>query len=420
MKQESQVELIKELLTMIDEQRAPDAGRMLSNPTSSYVSADLAEQEWKTLFQGHQQVLGFSGELPEPGSFLTNGHLGIPILATRDQTGRFRAFVNGCRHRGVMVTSEERGKRDRFVCPFHAWTYGSDGALLSVRQPQLFGNIDKSCHGLVELPSQEKYGLLVVHPQVGGKVDVDALLGEELAEQFSSWGFDRAEYLGGCEIDKRLNWKFANDTFGENYHFQTLHRSLSNILVGDAHVCTPYGRNLRMGIPGRFLQTMRTRPESQWSVTDAAFLNYYIFPNLHITMSNRVLGLFRVYPNRQDIGRCLTVISHYSAPHIGVDVPGEEVMKRTDEDLYAPTASQRIEFNLATQNELMRSTLAEEDYAVGEKSQLISESGAIKHYVFGRNEPALHHMHQNYREALSLPPLEEYRPAASTPATAAP
>jgi hypothetical protein len=26
---------------------------------------------------------------------------------------------------------------------------------------------------------------------------------------------------------------------------------------------------------------------------------------------------------------------------------------------------------------------------------------------FGRNEPALHHFHANYREAMDMPPLEQ-------------
>ena len=409
MRQESQVEIIKELLSMIDDGLAPDAGKISINPTSTYTSSELAELERKSLFENYQQVLGFSGELPEPNTFFTNNHLGFPILATRDKQGKFRAFINACRHRGTMVEDRGRGTADRFVCPFHAWTYSSDGSLLAIRKPGLFGDIDKSCHGLVELPSDEKYGFLVVHPRVDGKVDIDELLGSDLIEQFISWGIDRAIYLGGCEIDSRLNWKFANDTFGENYHFQTLHKSLSNILIGDAHVFTPFGLNMRLAIPGRFLSVMRERPEEQWSITDAGSLNYYIFPNIHITMSHRMLGLFRVYPNKHDVGRCLTLISHYSAPHIGYDVPGEAVSKRTDEDLYNLQSTERIEYSLETQNELMRSTLEREDYMVGEKSQRAAESGLIDRFIFGRNEPALHHMHENYRRTLLLPPLEEYQ-----------
>jgi phenylpropionate dioxygenase-like ring-hydroxylating dioxygenase large terminal subunit len=150
------------------------------------VSKELAKQEWESFFENHAQVLGLSADLPQPGSFMTNNDLGIPILATRDKSGKFHAFVNACRHRGALLTEDERGEKHRFACPFHAWTYASDGQLLGIREPKKFGDIDKSCAGLIELPSEEKYGLLVVHPQVDGKVDIDELLGD-LTDQIKSW-----------------------------------------------------------------------------------------------------------------------------------------------------------------------------------------------------------------------------------------
>ena len=41
-----------------------------------------------------------------------------------------------------------------------------------------------------------------------------------------------------------------------------------------------------------------------------------------------------------------------------------------------------------------------EDYVMGEMQQKAAESGLLKEIIFGRNEPALHHFHNNYREAL--------------------
>ena len=38
--------------------------------------------------------------------------------------------------------------------------------------------------------------------------------------------------------------------------------------------------------------------------------------------------------------------------------------------------------------------------------QRAAETGMLKEIIFGRNEPALHHFHRNYREALGQPPLE--------------
>ncbi len=49
--------------------------------------------------------------------------------------------------------------------------------------------------------------------------------------------------------------------------------------------------------------------------------------------------------------------------------------------------------------------IRDEDYVVSASQQRSAESGALEHVVFGRNEPALHHFHRSYREALGQPPL---------------
>ena len=410
MKQAQQVDLLKTILEMIDNGTAPDAGRLVKNPTSSYVCKDLAQREWNTFFSEYPQILGLSGDLPEPGSFMTSNDLGIPILATRDKQGNFHAFVNSCRHRGAILTEEERGKQNRFACPFHAWTYASDGQLLGIREPKMFGELDKSCHGLVELPSAEKYGLLVVHPQVDGSFDVDELLGDELREQLDSWDVGAASYLGGSSLDKALNWKIANDTFGENYHFHTLHKDkLDKIFHGDATGFDAYGRNHRLTVASRFVDAMRERPEDQWNVSDAGIVVYYLFPNVQLVLFNRIISLFRIYPNRNEVGRCLTRISHYSAPHIGTDVADEVATVVDGDSVYTADMTSRIEFTLESQIELIDSTLEQEDYYMEAKSQQTAASGKVEHFIFGRNEPALQHFHESYREALGMPPLEEYR-----------
>ncbi|MGR9089141.1 MAG: aromatic ring-hydroxylating oxygenase subunit alpha [Gammaproteobacteria bacterium] len=410
MKQSAQIDLLKEMLVMIDGGTAYDAGQLLKNPTSSYVCKERAQREWETMFENHPQVIGLSGDLPESGSFMTNNDLGIPILATRDKAGKFHAFVNACRHRGAVLTEDERGKKHRFVCPFHAWTFADDGRLLGIREPKMFGEIDKSCHGLVELPSAEKYGLLVIHPQVDGVVDIDELLGG-LAEEFESWDFGKATYVGGSSLDKKLNWKIANDTFGENYHFHTLHaKKLNNLFHGDATAYHEFGRNHRLTLASRYLDVLREQPEEKWNVTDAGVLAYHVFPNTQIVMFNRVISVFRIYPNRDEVGRSLTRISHYEAQHIGAEL-ADEATELTSDTLYTADMSTRIEFNLDTQTELVDSTLEHEDYYMGEKSQQSAASGRVEHFIFGRNEPALQHFHTNYCDVLGLPPLEEYRAA---------
>ncbi|MEI8392318.1 MAG: Rieske (2Fe-2S) protein, partial [Actinomycetes bacterium] len=123
MRHTEQVRLIKQLCAQIDSGTTVDAGGVVRMSTTAYTDPVLAEREWQEFFVGMPHCIGLSGDLPEIGSFITNNDLGIPILATRDQDGSFKVFVNSCRHRGVIVETQERGTTRRFTCPFHAWSY---------------------------------------------------------------------------------------------------------------------------------------------------------------------------------------------------------------------------------------------------------------------------------------------------------
>lgn len=160
-----------------------------------------------------------------PAGFACSQRRFSPILATRDERGVFRAFLNSCRHRGALVENEERGTRRRFTCPFHAWSYDASGTLVGLPNTNHFGTVDPACLWLVPLPAEERHGLLFVHPSPDGVIDIDELLGAWFDDEFPTWNFGELVPLTHDRYDTACNWKLAMDTFGETYHFTSLHRN---------------------------------------------------------------------------------------------------------------------------------------------------------------------------------------------------
>jgi len=310
MDQNKQVSILRELMRQIDSKENVDAGVMYKNPTSVYCCPEIAAREWEVLFRNHPQLIGLSGDLPEIGSFMTTDDFGIPVLATRDTQGRFRAFLNACRHRGTRVASEPRGQGRRFICPFHNWTYSNDGELVGIPQPEHFGEIDRSCRGLLELPAEEKYGLLFVHPKIGGHLDVDEILGE-LAPEIAQWKFgEDMVFQGESLIEKRLNWKLANDTFGETYHFAKLHKNtLGRIFYGDVLHYESFARNHRFVIATRGIDLIRELPEEKWDMLQGTSPLYFIFPNIQLSFGETGISLIKIYPHPDEPGRSITRVS---------------------------------------------------------------------------------------------------------------
>jgi nitrite reductase/ring-hydroxylating ferredoxin subunit len=385
-----QVELIKTLLAHLDAGTNVDAGGLRLNETATYTDPAQADREWDEWFVGLPQLLGMSGDLPENGSFLTNNEFGIPILATRDQSGNFRAFVNACRHRGAIVESEARGTKRRFTCPFHSWSYDPGGALVGLPKPEHFGEVDKECLGLRELAAEERHGLLFVHPDPGGEIDLDWLLGDWFNDEFSTWGFDELECLTADEYETACNWKLAMDTFGETYHFTSLHaNTLANNFHGNVQCYDEDGHLHRMILCKKAIDEMRRLPETEWDITVAGLPVYWLFPNVILMPFEVGVFLVRVIPDRNDPGRHVSKIDFY----LHRDKLDQAAADMGVADLTEMAA------NIATNfSEIIR----DEDYVMSSSQQTSANGAALDQIVFGRNEPALHHYHNTYRRMLGL------------------
>ena len=117
-------------------------------PYRWYTDPRVAEIERERIFRGTWQYAGHLGELDGPASFFPTRTGGLPVVVTRDADDTLRAFVNVCRHRGALVATGP-AKRGTLQCPYHAWTYGLDGALRAAPRSDLEPCFDKDALGLL-------------------------------------------------------------------------------------------------------------------------------------------------------------------------------------------------------------------------------------------------------------------------------
>ena len=137
------------------------ADGLLEVPLWYYRDVDLFERERTEVLATTPLALVPTCRLPAPHDFLVRDVLGTSVLLTRDGDGRAHAFLNYCRHRGAKP-AEGCGSSRRFTCPYHAWTYDSGGQLVGLPGQEAFTELDRSTHGLVELPSEERNGFVWV------------------------------------------------------------------------------------------------------------------------------------------------------------------------------------------------------------------------------------------------------------------
>jgi phenylpropionate dioxygenase-like ring-hydroxylating dioxygenase large terminal subunit len=114
----------------------PERLAMLVQPDrvhrSVYADPAIFELEMERIFGRAWVVLGHESQVPKPGDYFTTRMGREPVLVVRNDSQDITVLINRCMHRGAMVCAEGRGNVERFVCPYHGWSYDRGGVLRAV------------------------------------------------------------------------------------------------------------------------------------------------------------------------------------------------------------------------------------------------------------------------------------------------
>ncbi|SNQ46362.1 Ring-hydroxylating dioxygenase, large terminal subunit [Frankia canadensis] len=351
-------------------------------PAAAYTDQERFRRERELVLRS-PQLVGYRSELPTPGSYTTKTVMDVPVLLTRGSDGVVRAFQNICAHRQAPV-AQGCGEAERFVCPFHAWTYDNRGCFVGGPGREGFPTtLGSGAPGtgpaLTELPAAEHSGFLWVglRPQ-DGPLDIATHLGE-LGPELESWNIGNWAPVGEKVLDAQANWKFVLDTFAENYHFATVHKDTFALFTrSNCALFDSFGPHHRLVFPMRNIVDLQDQPEESWEPLNNFVVIYALFPNIVLSCTVANGEVFRVYPGRE-AGHSVTYHQNASP----MDLTDEATRKAAD-DIF----------------EYAHATVRDEDFRLAGDIQRAFASGARPELVFGRNEPGLHHRHAAIDEAL--------------------
>lgn len=353
-----------------------------------YIGAKRFAAEREKLFLSLPLVAGLSGDIPEPGDMIVFDAAGPSILVMRGKDNVVRAFLNMCTHRGAkLVEASEPHKLNapRFTCPFHAWTFDSKGTLIGQPSKAAFRDCDIGARNLIEVPAAEWNGLLLVRAQPGDPIDANAYFGD-MAPVLAALELHRAEPVKKGIMTADSNWKFALDTYGEGYHFGTLHATtIGQTHYNDVAAVKRFGRHHRISFPDKTIGAFGGTPENDWPESDYGGV-HFLFPNTVIFFGAVTPGVFftqvfRLFPDGVGKTRCQFAVY---AP-FGVTSAD---YRATCEYAYDATAQvvQTEDYRVASTGYANLMT-APDDY----------------HVVLGANEAVLHSIHQHFADAIGMP-----------------
>jgi choline monooxygenase len=250
-------------------------------PWSWYVDPAALRLEQERIFRRSWQYAGRTDEVAEPGSFSATRVGNVPVVLVRDEEETLRAFVNVCRHRGSVVC-EGSGRRSTLQCPYHAWTYGLDGRLVSAPRSAREGGIETRDLGLLPLRAETWGPFVFVSPDPDAGPLADFL--EDVPERIAAAGVDvdALRFLKRSESEVRANWKISAENFLECYHCPVAHPGFSAVVdvSPDSYLLEASGNRMSQSGPPR------PEPRGSYDLTGEVERGqfHFLFPNTVINV----------------------------------------------------------------------------------------------------------------------------------------
>ena len=198
-----------------------------------YTDPEIFEEEQRRIFGRVWLWLGHESQLKNNGDFFTTRMGRNRVIVARHQNGKIYAFHNRCTHRGAEVCSENSGNTSHFVCPYHAWTYRTDGSLKTVPLRKGYEEgFDERVSKLALEPVARlgTYRGFIFGCNSAKGEDLETYLGPEVCAAFDNFT-DRSpdgtiEMAGGTTVQRyRGNWKLQIENSIDLLHPLILHQS---------------------------------------------------------------------------------------------------------------------------------------------------------------------------------------------------
>lgn len=279
-------------------------------PGRIYYDEGIFQKEMERLFARSWLNVGHVSQIPKPGDFFTRQIGEESVLFIRGRDGQARGFYNVCRHRGTRLVTEDHGEKlGSIVCPYHAWAYSTEGALVGAPHTEELVDFDEDDFGLAPVRTEAWGGFLWANLKEKG-----SSLTKELGDFFRK--FDRFDIAGLRLGAKRVyeveaNWKILAENYSECYHCAPIHPGLNRVthyLTGDNDGWMAQGKE-RYPFSGGYMTFSgdytsmtvsgytKRPPLKGMTAEDRKRIYYYVvFPNLFFSLHPDYLMIHRDWP----------------------------------------------------------------------------------------------------------------------------
>ena len=100
---------------------------------TSMLTRKIFDLEMEHLFANTWIYVGHDSQVPNAGDYFGTTIGKQPVLMVRHTDGVVHVLYNRCPHKGTRITIDTCGNAGKFFrCPYHAWSFRTDGSLLAI------------------------------------------------------------------------------------------------------------------------------------------------------------------------------------------------------------------------------------------------------------------------------------------------
>ncbi len=209
------------ILSRILQQQQSDASRAETLPPEAYNSDSFFRLEEDKVFRQDWLFVGHESQIAAVNDYFTLDVVGEPLLILRNEEG-IAVFSNVCLHRWAPI-AQGSGNSRSFVCPFHNWTYNTQGKLSGAPSMNQVQDFDRQQCSLPKIRHEVVFGMIFVTFNPHAQSIAQRL--SPLSERFQRYHFADLVTAYTLDYDCPYNWKMAIETFMECYHHAAVHRN---------------------------------------------------------------------------------------------------------------------------------------------------------------------------------------------------
>ena len=269
-----------------------------------YCSDAHFADERARIFRRSWICVGRESDVAEAGQFIVREVGGESLIIVRDGGGQVRAHFNLCRHRGTQLCEAHAGRFGKSIqCPYHAWTYALDGALIGVPDQRDMADFSLEEHPLHQAACATWEGFVFVNLAADAEPFASAYA--PLAGKWARYQLRSLVRLGQADYDVHANWKLIVQNYSECYHCAPVHPGLVKLSPptsgGNDLTEGPFlGGYMDVTEPGGSL-TLSGRAcaptVGSLAPADLQRVHYYtLFPNVLLSLHHDYVMVHRLWP----------------------------------------------------------------------------------------------------------------------------